>query len=468
MGRPRVVIVGGGFGGLSCARKLDGKAVDVLLVDAHNYHLFTPLLYQVATSLLNPSDIAFPFRRAFRRSPNVRFHQGTVARVEPARRIVRLHDGTEIPYDVCVLATGSMNNYFGNQDVARSTIGLKHLEDALRLRNHVLSCLERGSHESDAAARRAWLTFVVAGGGPTGVEYAGALGELFKMVLGRDYPELHPHDARILLVEGKPRLLEAFPPSLGRYAERQLRRRGVEVLTGTLVRSATAEAVSLSTGEEIPTRTIVWSAGVRPTDPVRDAGVGIDRSRSGRIEVDEHLRVRGSAGLFAIGDVASVDADGKELPMLSPPAMQEGRYVAGLIARGAAGGPGDVDGAAPFRYTDKGTMATIGRNAALARIGPLRLTGFIGWATWLFIHLYYLIGFRNRILVLAGWTWEYLRRDRPIRLITRVDQDPLARFGEELAVAAPPGADDTEAVRLPAPEHDQAAPTGVVERPSEG
>ena len=414
----------------------------MLLVDVHNYHLFTPLLYQVATSLLNPSDIAYPFRRAFRRSPNVRFHQGTVARVDPDRRIVRLHDGTDLPYDVCVLATGSMNNYFGNQDVARSTIGLKHLEEALRLRNHVLSCLERASHEPDASARRAWLTFVVAGGGPTGVEYAGALGELLDMVLGRDYPELHHHDARILLVEGKPRLLEAFPDSLGRYAERQLRRRGVEVFTGTLVRSASGEAVSLSAGEDIRTRTIVWSAGVRPTDPVRDAPSGIHCSDSGRIGVDEHLRVRGSPGLFAIGDVASVDAGGEELPMLSPPAMQEGRYVARLISLGAAGREGDVEAAPPFRYIDKGTMATIGRNAAVASIGPFRLTGFIGWAAWLFIHLYYLIGFRNRLVVLAGWTWEYLRRDRPIRLIARVDPDPLARFGEELVLGAQPGADD--------------------------
>jgi NADH dehydrogenase len=458
------VIVGGGFGGLSCARRLDGQAVEVLLIDAHNYHLFTPLLYQVATSLLNPSDIAYPFRRAFRRSPNVRFHQGTVARIDPGRRTVGLHDGEELRYDVCVLATGSMNNYFGNEDIARSTIGLKHLEEALRLRNHVLSCLERASHEPDALARKAWLTFVVAGGGPTGVEYAGALGELFKIVLGRDYPELHHDDARILLVEGMPRLLDAFPDSLGRYAERQLRRRGIEVVTGTLVQSATGEAVSLSTGEEISTRTIVWSAGVRPTEPVRDAGVAIDRSRSGRIEVDEHLRVRGTPGLFAIGDVASVDAGGEELPMLSPPAMQEGRYVARLIARGAVDGAG-VEAAPPFRYVDKGTMATIGRNAAVARIGPFRLTGFLGWATWLFIHLYYLIGFRNRLVVLAEWTWEYLRRDRPIRLIARVDPDPLARFGEELVLGADAG--DVDAAREPADEC-RGARSGVAERPSEG
>ena len=459
MGGPRVVIVGGGFGGLSCARRLDGEAVDVLLVDAHNYHLFTPLLYQVATSLLNPSDIAYPLRRVFRRSPNVRFRQGTVARLDPARRIVRLHNGTEIPYDVCVLATGSMNNYFGDPDLARFTIGLKHLEEALRLRNHVLSCLERASHEPDASARGAWLTFVVAGGGPTGVEYAGALGELLKMVLGRDYPELHRHDARILLVEGKPRLLDAFPDSLGRYAERQLRRRGVEVLTHTLVRSATHEAVSLSTGEDIRTRTIVWSAGVRPTDPVRDAGIGIHRSASGRIDVDEHLRVRGSPGLFAIGDVASVDADGQELAMLSPPAMQEGRYVARLIAMGAADGRADIEATPPFRYIDKGTMATIGRNAAVARIGPFRLTGFVGWAAWLFIHLYYLIGFRNRLIVLAEWTWEYVRRDRPIRLIARVDPDPLARFGEELVLDSPSGddPDDPQAMRSPPAEADRGA-----------
>lgn len=433
--RPKVLIVGGGFGGLSCARALDGEPVDVLLVDARNFHLFTPLLYQVATALLNPSDIAYPLRRVFRRSRNVRFRQGTVARIDAARRTARMHDGTELPYDACVVATGSTNDYFGAPQLAEATIGLKHLEEALRLRNHVLSCLERASQEQDAVERRRWLTFVVAGGGPTGVEYAGALGELLAIVLGRDHPELSPADARVILVEGTPRLLAAFPPSLGRYAERQLRRRGVDVRTRTLVLGAAEEQASLSSGETIPTRTIVWSAGVRPTDPLSDDG--IERTRGDRIGVDERLRVPGARGLFAIGDAASVRDESGELPMLSPVAMQQGRYVARLIATGAASGDAAVEQAPPFRYVDKGTMATIGRNAAVASIGPLRLTGFVGWVSWLFVHLYYLIGFRNRLAVLAEWTWEYLRRDRPIRIITRIDPDPVAVFGADDEEAPP-------------------------------
>ena len=426
--RPRIVIVGGGFGGLACARKLDGAAVDVLLLDAHNYHLFTPLLYQVATALLNPSDIAYPLRRVFRRSPNVRFRQGAVAAIEPDRRVIRMHDGDEISYDACVVATGSVNDYFGHAGLARATIGLKDLEEALRLRNHVLSCLERASQEPDRRERRRWLTFVIVGGGPTGVEYAGALGELLAIVLGRDYPELRPEDAHLVLVEGRDRLLDAFPPRLGRYAERQLRRRGVDVRTEKLVSSASATAASLSSGEVVPTRTIVWSAGVRPQHPLAPSDVAQSRTR--RIEVDDHLRVRGVADVYAIGDAAAARGPEGELPMVSPPAMQEGRYVARLLRAAAASDDARIDDAPPFRYVDKGTMATIGRNAAVARIGPLQLTGFIGWATWLLVHLYYLIGFRNRAVVLAEWGWEYLRRDRPIRIIMPLESDPVSSFGE--------------------------------------
>jgi NADH dehydrogenase len=427
--RRKVLVVGGGFGGLACARALDGGPDDVLLIDEHNYHLFTPLLYQVATALLNPSDIAYPLRRVFRRSPNVRFRQGAVAAIDPHRRVLTMYDGAELPYDVLVLATGSTNNYFGVPGIARRAIGLKHLEEAMRLRNHVLSCLERASQEGDPVERRRWLTFVVAGGGPTGVEYAGALAELLTIVLGRDNPELSAREARIVLVEGRDRLLDAFTPRLGRYAERTLRRRGVEVRTGTLVRSARENDVTLSDGERIETRTIVWSAGVRPTDPAD----GVERTQARRIRVDERLRVVGRAAIFAIGDVAAFETPQGELPMLSPPAMQQGRYVARLLAAEARS-PGSLDAAPAFRYVDKGTMATIGRNAAVASIGPLRLTGFVGWVTWLLVHLYYLVGFRNRVAVFAEWGWEYLRRDRPIRIITRVDADPVARFGGEAAV----------------------------------
>ncbi|HZQ79866.1 MAG TPA: NAD(P)/FAD-dependent oxidoreductase [Acidimicrobiia bacterium] len=421
--RPRVVIVGGGFGGLVCARALDGADVDVLLVDARNYHLFTPLLYQVATALLDPSDIAYPFRTVFRRSGNVRFRQARVTGIDFDARRLSLSGGGDIPYDTLVLATGSANAYFGNPELAERTIGMKALDEAMRLRNHVLSCLERGAQCADPAERAEWLTFVIAGGGPTGVEYAGALAELLDMVLGRDFPELAPGSGRVLLVEGADRLLGAFHPKLGAYAADTLRSRGVEVRLSTLVRSTSDTcAVLAGAGREatVGARTIVWCAGVGPTDPLPDKEEGITRSRSRRLEVDPFLRLR--PDVYAIGDVASVRPPGAgaggELPMLSPPAMQEARYVARAIRRG---GPPE----APFRYRDKGTMATIGRRAAVAQVGPVRLRGFLGWITWLVVHLYYLIGFRNRAAVLASWGWDYLRRDRPIRLIIRSRYDPV-------------------------------------------
>ena len=414
MGRERVVIVGGGFGGLACARALDGADVDVLLLDARNYHLFTPLLYQVATALLDPSDIAYPFRTVFRRSRNVRFRQARVTGVDFDARRVTVAGGDPIPYDTLVLATGSANAYLGNPELAERTIGMKHLDEALRLRNHVLSCLERAAQSADAAERAEWLTFVIVGGGPTGVEYSGALAELLDMVLGRDFPELAPGSARVVLVEGADRLLGPFHPKLGAYAADTLRSRGVEVRLSTMVGKATDTAAVLSSGETIGARTIVWSAGVGPSDPLPPDSA---RSRTRRLEVDDRLRVR--PGVYAIGDIASVRTGDGELPMLSPPAMQEGRYVARAIRGGG-------EPAMPFRYLDKGTMATIGRRAAVAQVGPVRLRGFLGWITWLVVHLYYVIGFRNRAVVLASWGWDYVRRDRPIRLIVRSSYDPVA------------------------------------------
>ncbi|MGH8972331.1 MAG: NAD(P)/FAD-dependent oxidoreductase [Acidimicrobiia bacterium] len=434
--RHRVVIVGGGFGGLACARALDGKPVDVVLVDRRNYHLFTPLLYQVATALLNPSDIAYPLRSAFRRSGNVRFRLGAVTGVDLDARCLRTHDGGELAYDSLVLATGSTNAYFGNPDLARFTIGMKTLDEALRLRNHVLSCLERAA-QLPPLERGPWLTFVIVGGGPTGVEYAGALGELLGLVVGRDYPELEPGSGRIVLVEGADHLLPAFDARLGAYAERVLTRRGAEVRTGTLVKEASDAQVRLSDGEAVPARTVVWSAGVQPADPLDD-GTGAPRSRSRRLLADHGLRLHGRDDVFVIGDVAAVGAPG-ELPMLAPPAMQEGRHAArAVLARAGVEGASDPG---PFRYKDKGTMATIGRNAAVVQLGPLRITGFAGWVTWLVVHLWYIIGFRNRAVVLASWGWDYLRRDRPIRLIVRSADDPLAaglhgREGEDGGAAS--------------------------------
>jgi NADH dehydrogenase len=419
----RVVIVGGGFGGLACARALDGADVDVLLLDARNYHLFTPLLYQVATALLDPSDIAYPFRTVFRRSGNVRFRQARITGVDFDSKQLTVSGGETIPYDTLVLATGSANAYFGNPDLAERTIGMKALDEAMRLRNHVLSCLERAAQSADPAERAEWLTFVIVGGGPTGVEYAGALAELLDMVLGHDFPELTPGSGRVVLVEGADRLLGVFHPRLGAYAADTLRDRGIEVRLSTLVREATDRTAVLSSGDTVAACTIVWCAGVGPTDPLPDKASGaegdVPRSRSRRLEVDGHLRLR--PDVYAIGDVASVrppDGAAGELPMLSPPAMQEGRYVAKAIRQG--GPPAE-----PFRYRDKGTMATIGRRAAVAQVGPVRLRGFLGWITWLVVHLYYLIGFRNRAAVLWSWGWDYLRRDRPIRLIVRSRYDPV-------------------------------------------
>jgi NADH:ubiquinone reductase (H+-translocating) len=408
---PRVVIVGGGFGGLQCAKALRGKPVDVLLVDRHNYHLFTPLLYQVASCLLNPSEITAPLRRVLRGAPNVRYRDGEVTGIDYDRKIVHLaaRNGdatTDLAYDYLVIATGSTTNYYGNESVRRHSLGLKDLGEALRLRNHVLECLEAATTAPTEAERARLLTFCIVGGGPTGVEYAGALAELARLVLPREYPELPASSMRILLLEGGDRLLTMFVPRLSKYAQRELERRGVDVRVQTLVDSADDVGVLLHDGTEVATATMVWTAGVRPNDPVHE--------HPRRLEVDDHLRVAEADGVFAIGDVAAAhDRHGNVLPMVSPPAMQAGRYVARHI----------VDGGArhKFRYHDKGTLATIGRRSAVGQVGPLRFRGFLGWIAWLVVHLYYLIGFENRIRVLLRWGWYYVSFDRPIRTVVEAD-----------------------------------------------
>jgi NADH dehydrogenase len=429
--RPRVVIVGGGFGGLACARKLDGRDVDVLLVDRESHHTFAPLLYQVATALLNPTDIAFPLRTVFRDSGNVRVRQSLVTGVDLARRAIRTSDGAKIAADYLILATGSETDWFGNDAVAETALPLKTLGNAMRLRNHVLACLERASQADSDEERRRFLTFVVVGGGATGVEYAGALSELLAIVLGHDHPELAPRLARIVLVEYAPRLLGAFPERLGAYATRALERKGIEVRTGVRLEAHTGSRAMLSDGEEIETATVVWAAGVRPASP--DGSGSLPYTRSHRVETQDHLAIAGVDRVFAIGDVASVaDRGGDELVMLSPPAMQGGRHVARTILADV-GGEGAPRVPRPFRYHDKGIMATIGRNAAVARTGRLQLTGLPAWVAWSTVHLYYLVGYRNRLVVLGGWSIDYLRGDRPIRVIARADHDALSD-----GLAAPP------------------------------
>jgi NADH dehydrogenase len=403
---PRVVIIGAGFGGLQCALKLRDEPVDVVVVDRHNYHMFTPLLYQVASCLLNPAEIAAPLRKVFRGARNIRYRKGEVTRVDFERKRLDLADAAHVEYDVLVIATGSVTNYYGNAGVEKRALGLKDLGQALQLRNHVLECLERATSTPDTTARRRLLTFCIIGGGPTGVEYAGALAELARLVMPKEYPEIAPDDVRIVLVEGGERLLPMFVPRLSKYARRELERRGVEVRTETLVADADDEGVELRDGSRIATASIVWTAGVRPNDVVNETPQ--------RLKVDEHMRVVGYADVYAIGDAAAGhDKHGNELPMISPPAMQQGRHVARCITDGPP--------RHGFRYRDKGTLATIGRTSAVGQIGRLRFRGFLGWLVWLVVHLYYLVGFENRLAVLLRWAWYYVRLDRPVRVMLRAD-----------------------------------------------
>ena len=406
------MIVGAGFGGLQCAKALKGEPVDVTLVDRQNYHLFTPLLYQVASCLLNPSEITAPLRKVFRDAPNVRYRQGDVVDVDFDAQRVRLADGTTLAYDSLVLATGSVTNFYGNTALESHALGLKDLGEALQLRNHVLDCLERAAATTDHVERERLLTFCIVGGGPTGVEYAGALAELVRLVLPHEYLEFPPSDVRIVLLEGGDRVLPTFKRRLSAYGQRELAYRGVDVRLNTLVASADDRGVVLRDGTELPTASIVWTAGVRPSH--LSVHPGVKHTEQERFAVDEHLRIIGVDHAYAIGDVAAApDRKGQPLPMVGPPAMQAGRFVARQIRTGEPG--------RRFHYFDKGTMATIGRRAAVAQVGPIQLTGFLGWVAWLVVHLYYLVGFENRLRVLMRWGWYYVRLDRPVRSILRAN-----------------------------------------------
>ncbi len=410
--RPRVVVVGAGFGGLAVVHGLRGADLDVTLVDRHNYHLFQPLLYQVASAVLNPSDIAHPVRAILRHIPNCDFRLAEVEGVDPQHRVLRTSNG-DIGYDHLVLATGSANNYFGNRALASHSYGLKDMGEALALRARVLEAFEAASRTRDEAERQALLSFVIVGAGPTGVEYAGALSELVANVLDRDFPHLDVSQVGIVLVEATDSVLGGFPSGLGRRARAALGRKGVRVLLGHGVVDVHGNQVVFSTGERIAAATIVWTAGVS-AQPRPDVE-GVERARQARIEVaPDTLEVKGQRNLYAIGDLAACPGrDGKPYPMLAPVAIQQGKHVARVITARQRGEP------APgrFRYRDKGTMATVGRNVAVAQIGPLRLSGLLGWVTWLFVHLMYLVSFRSRLLVLIGWAWNYLLYDRPVRLI---------------------------------------------------
>lgn len=411
-GMPRVVIVGAGFGGLQCARALAGTPFDVVLLDRNNYHLFTPLLYQVAGALVNPSDIAYPIRAVFRRRPNVRFRAGEVTGVDLEGRRVVLAEGPAEPWDRLVIATGAEITFFGQDRIAGVAEALTDLPKAMRLRNRVLTSFEAAAAAADPDERRRHLTFVVVGAGPTGVEYAGALSELVDLAVRRDFREIRKADVRIILAEGLDQVLPAFPEPLGRHAQVKLERKGVDVRLGVRVAEADGNRIRFDSGEEVGAGTLIWAAGVRPGALAR--ALDVPRRDSGRLAVDEYLRLAGREDVYAIGDAAGAVEDGDELPMLAPPAMQQGRHV----ARTLRGELREVP-PRPFHYRDKGIMATIGRNAGVAAFGPFRLTGFVGWIAWLVVHLYYIIGFRNRIAVLTRWAWEYVFYDRPIRFVIR-------------------------------------------------
>ena len=406
-----MVIVGAGFGGLTAARALAGLPVEVLLVDANNYHLFSPLLYQVASSLLDPSQIAHPVRELIRGQRNCDFMLARVEGADLERRVVRTDRG-EVEYDYLVLACGSVSNFFGNRSLEQHSTGLKHLPDALAIRNWVLGCFERARWETDPDRRDALLTFAVVGGGPTGVEYTGALEELIHLVLRKDYPHLDLSRVRVVLIEGTDHLLGPFDPKLRAAAARSLGGKQVEIWFKGLVKEVTADGVTLEDGRHLRSATVVWTAGVRAND--LGAGLGLDVSKSGRVKVGPTLQVPHHPEIFCIGDLASLEQDGAELPMLIPVAMQQAKHVGRAIGDLVAGRP-----VADFVYHDPGIMATIGRNSGVAQLGPVKLSGFPGWVMWLGVHLINVVTFRSKVQVLLDWMWDYLLYDRPVRLIVR-------------------------------------------------
>jgi NADH dehydrogenase len=431
--RPQVVIVGAGFGGLAAAKRLEGEAVDVVLIDRHNYHTFQPLLYQVATAGLNPADVGYATRGLFRRQRHVFVRQATVAGVDwVGRRVILAHDET-IPFDHLILAAGASTNYFGVPGAREHAFPLYTLDDSIRLRNHVLNLFEAADVDP-ALIEDGILNFVIVGGGPTGVEVAGALAELVEQVLVDDFHDLDVRRARILLVEQLPQVLAPFSGRSQRYARSALERRGVEVRVDTSVQAITTRSVTLrSTGDDrarprpgdghgpqdevLPTRTVVWAAGVRANDLATAATD--EPGRGGRVPVNDDLSVPGHPGAYAVGDVAAIaDGHGGWHPQLAQVAMQSGRHAAEQILATIAGRP-----TTGFHYVDKGTMATIGRRAAVAELrGGLRLTGVLAWLAWLLLHLVYLVGARNKVSVLVNWAWNYLTWDRGPRLILRPEE----------------------------------------------
>jgi NADH dehydrogenase len=440
--RHRVVIVGGGFAGLYAARKLGrGRAIEVTLVDRRNYHLFQPLLYQVATGALSPGDIAQPLRAILRRYKNTRVILGEAVGLDPVARRITLSDEGTVDYDTLIVATGARHAYFGRDEWAELAPGLKTIEDATDMRRRILIAYEAAEREADPARRAEWMTFTVVGGGPTGVELAGALGEISNDTLRRDFRSILPSDARVLLVEALDRVLPTYPTGLSRSARRQLEHLGVTVRTGTRVTAIDEDGITVAvqgdgaeTTERIPTRTVLWAAGVQASSfgrKVADA-LGVEVDRAGRLPVEADLTLAGHPEVFVLGDLAVAKrADGKPVPGVAPAAIQEGTYAAKSILRRLHG-----DAPQPFRYRDRGDVAVIGRLSGVADIRWLgrlgHMSGFLAWGMWLGVHILYLIGFANRIVVLIRWAWSFLTHGRGTRLITGEPHLPPIKRPENL------------------------------------
>jgi len=408
--KPQVVIVGAGFGGLYAARALNHAPVQVTLLDRHNYHLFQPLLYQVAAAGLSPGDIAYPIRGVVSRQKNTRVFLAEAVAVDVRARKVVLRDG-EVPYDYLVLAPGATHSYFGHPEWEANAPGLKSIDDALEIRRRILYAFEKAERETDPEKRQVLLTFVVVGAGPTGVELAGAIGEIACKVITRDFRQINPRQARIILVEAGPRVLPTFPEDLSAKAEASLGRLCVEVRKNAPVTAIQPGLVVIG-GEPVAAATVLWAAGVQASPLARSLGVPLDRA--GRVLVEPDLSIPGHPEVFVIGDLAAfLHQTGKPLPGLAPVALQQGRHVARNILRELKGQARE-----PFHYRDRGALATIGRAAAVADFGSVRLSGYFAWITWLFVHILFLIGFRNRFVVLFDWAWAYVTFQRTHRLIT--------------------------------------------------
>lgn len=409
-GKHRVVIIGGGFGGLSAAQALQGADVEITLIDRRNHHLFQPLLYQVATTALSPSEIAWPIRQLVRSRPEITTLLGEVTGVDSAAKHVVLDDGTTVPYDSLIIATGARHAYFGHNEWEPHAPGLKSLEDATAMRRQLLLAFEQAERETDPDKRKALLTFVLIGGGPTGVELAGAITELARTTLRADFRTIHPEDARVLLIEGGPRVLPNFRENLSAYALKALQKLGVEVALGQPVNQVEAGAVTFG-GTTVKAATILWAAGVLASPAAK--WLGVEADRAGRIKVETDLSVPGHPEIFAVGDTVTVVSNGKPVPGVGDAAKQGGRHAARVIVARLRG-----ETPPTFRYSHAGDIATIGRSAAVIDFGWIQLTGWIGWWAWGLAHIYFLIGIKNRVSVALSWLWIYLTGHRSARLIT--------------------------------------------------